>query len=334
MSELLSKVAELLKAPEELVQRSAEARAEASGKSVDEVLQSWAGGEAIESSAPAEAPVEEAPVEEVVEEAPVEEAPVEEAPVEEAPVEEAPVEEVVEEAPVEEVVEEAPVEEAVPPTSVKTVIKKVAVVNKTMGIKLNAEASLPNWLNLSFLVIPLFILIGMINASSTQECGVKGILDVDRKSQQTVNCDGSPFEGTGVSSSTVNYVALGQQIYSGAAACSGCHGANGGGGVGPAFIAGELYTTFPTCSDHAKWIQLGSAGWQSEVGATYGAEDKVSIGGMPGFQGKLTEDELYAVVVFERVVFGGGQTEEVLTDCGLLEEAEEETATEAISSTP
>ena len=73
MSELLSKVAEILKAPEELVQRSAEARAEASGKSVDEVLQSWAGGEAIESSPAAETPVEEAPVEEVVEEAPVEE---------------------------------------------------------------------------------------------------------------------------------------------------------------------------------------------------------------------------------------------------------------------
>ena len=69
MSELLSKVAEILKAPEELVQRSAEARAEASGKSVDEVLQSWAGGEAIESSPAAETPVEEAPVEE----APVEE---------------------------------------------------------------------------------------------------------------------------------------------------------------------------------------------------------------------------------------------------------------------
>ena len=68
MSELLSKVAEILKAPEELVQRSAEARAEASGKSVDEVLQSWAGGEAIESSAPAEATTEE----EVVEEEPVE----------------------------------------------------------------------------------------------------------------------------------------------------------------------------------------------------------------------------------------------------------------------
>ena len=86
MSELLSKVAEILKAPEELVQRSAEARAEASGKSVDEVLQSWAGGEAIESSPAAEAPAAEAPVEE------------------------APAEEVVEEAAVEEVVEETPVE--------------------------------------------------------------------------------------------------------------------------------------------------------------------------------------------------------------------------------
>ena len=246
--------------------------------------------------------------------------PAAETPVEETPVEETPVEEVIEEASVE--------------VSVKTVVKKVSVINKTMGIKLNAETSLPGWLNFSFLIIPLFILIGMINTSSAQECGEKGILNVDRKSQQTVNCDGSPFEGTGVASSnTVNYVALGQQVYSGAAACAGCHGANGGGGVGPAFIGGELYTTFPTCSDHAKWIELGSAGWQSEIGPTYGAENKVSIGGMPGFQGKLTEDELYAVVVFERVVFGGGQTEEVLKDCGLLEEeAEEEVTTEAIGS--
>ena len=58
MSELLSKVAELLNAPESLVQRSAEARAEASGRTVDEVLQSWAGGESVAS---AENPAEEAP---------------------------------------------------------------------------------------------------------------------------------------------------------------------------------------------------------------------------------------------------------------------------------
>ena len=312
MSDLVNKVAELLNAPVDLVQRSAEARAAASGTTVDAVLSSWAGGESVTSAAPAaEAPKEETPVEEEV--------------VEETPVEE-------------EVVEETPVEEKVlagTSNAVYKVSKPVSYVNETMDIKTNADAKLPRWLNVSFIVIPVFILIGLISASNTQECGERGILDIDRKSQQSVNCDGSPFEGKGVAATnTINYVALGQQVYSGGAACAGCHGAGGGGGVGPAFTGGALYTTFPTCADHTKWIQLGSANWQSEVGPTYGAEDTVSIGGMPGFQGKLTEDELYAVVVFERVVFGGGNTEEVLADCGLLESDKEEVTTEAVSTNP
>ena len=310
MSDLVNKVAELLNAPVDLVQRSAEARAQASGISVDDVLNSWAGGESVATSAPKEeVPVEEAPKEEV---------PVEEAPKEEVPVEEAPKEEV-------------PVIAAV----TKQVTKTISFANETMGIKINSENLLPKWLNFSFIIIPIFILIGLISSSNTQECGERGMLNVDRKSQEAVNCDGSPYEGRGVASTdTINYIALGQEIYAGAAACAGCHGGGGGGGVGPAFTGGALYTTFPTCADHTKWIQLGSAGWQAEVGPTYGAEDTVSIGGMPGFQGKLTEDELYAVVVFERVVFGGGNTEEVLSDCGLLETEEDEVTTEAVSSNP
>ena len=293
VSDLVNKVAELLNAPIDLVQRSAEARAQASGKSVEEVLSSWAGGESVAASA--------AP-----------------APKEEAPVEEAPKEEI-------------PVAAAV----TKQVTKSVSFANETMGIKINSENLLPKWLNFSFIIIPLFILIGLISSSNTQECGERGMLNVDRKSQEAVNCDGSPYEGRGVAATnTINYIALGQEVYAGAAACAGCHGGGGGGGVGPAFTGGALYTTFPTCADHTKWIQLGSAGWQAEVGPTYGAEDTVSIGGMPGFQGKLTEDELYAVVVFERVVFGGGNTEEVLSDCGLLETEEEDVTTEAVSSTP
>ena len=312
MSDLVNKVAEILNAPVDLVQRSAEARAAASGVSVDDVLSSWAGGESVAASAPKE----EAPV-----------------------VEEAPVEEVVEEAPVEEVVEEAPVEEvnevSVSSPVTRQVTKSLSFANETMGIKLNSENLLPKWLNFSFIIIPLFILVGLISSSNTQDCGERGMLNVDRKSQEAVNCDGSPYEGRGVAATnTVNYIAIGQEVYAGAAACAGCHGGGGGGGVGPAFIGGALYTTFPTCADHTKWIQLGSAGWQAEVGPTYGAEETVSIGGMPGFQGKLTEDELYAVVVFERVVFGGGNTEEVLRDCGLLETDEEEVTTEAISSNP
>ena len=288
MSELVNKVAEILKAPIDLVQRSAEARAAASGKTVDEVLNSWAGGESIEASAPVE---------------------------EEKPAEEAP-------------------KETIYAAVTQKITNSYSIVNKTMGIKTNSEPSLPKWLNFSFIVIPLFILIGLVSSSNTQECGERGMLNIDRKSQQAVNCDGSPYEGRGVAATnTINYVALGQEVYAGAAACAGCHGGGGGGGVGPAFTGGALYTTFPTCADHAKWIQLGSAGWQAEVGPTYGAEDTVSIGGMPGFQGKLTEDEIYAVVVFERVVFGGGNTEEVLIDCGLIEteEEEEEVTTEAVS---
>ena len=310
MSELVNKVAEILNAPVDLVQRSAEARAAASGKSVDEVLSSWAGGESVEASAPKEeAPVTETPKEE----APVEEAPVTEIPKEEAPVEEAP-------------------KETIAAAVTQKITKSYSVINETMGIKTNADTLLPRWLNFSFIIIPLFILVGLISASSTQECGERGMLNIDRKSQQAVNCDGSPYEGRGVASTnTINYIAVGQEVYAGAAACAGCHGGGGGGGVGPAFTGGALYTTFPTCADHAKWIQLGSAGWQAEVGPTYGAEDTVSIGGMPGFQGKLTEDELYAVVVFERVVFGGGNTEEVLIDCGLIETEEEEVTTEAVS---
>ena len=86
--------------PQELVSRSAQARAQANGVDVNAILASWSSGEApAVSSAPVETVVEEAPVETVVEEAPVE-----------TVAEEAPVETVVEEAPVETVAEEAPVE--------------------------------------------------------------------------------------------------------------------------------------------------------------------------------------------------------------------------------
>ena len=216
----------------------------------------------------------------------------------------------------------------------KILNENILIANKTVGIQQKSNVTIPNWISFAFIVIPIFLLIGLINASNTQECGSNGILSVDRRTQTAVNCDGSKFEGKAVSVNTVNYVALGQQVYAGSAACLGCHGANGGGGVGPAFINGELYKTFPSCKDHIKWIQLGSSGWQSEVGAEYGAEGKISIGGMPAFQGKLSDEEIKAVVAFERVVFGGKETEEVLLDCGLIEPDEDESMEEAASSMP
>jgi hypothetical protein len=55
VSDLANKVAELLNAPVDLVQRSAEARAQASGNSTEEILSSWAGEESV---TPSEAPVQ------------------------------------------------------------------------------------------------------------------------------------------------------------------------------------------------------------------------------------------------------------------------------------
>ena len=313
MSDLLKKVAKLLGVPENLIQRSSEARAEASGKSTDEVLQSWAGGEAV--------------VEEEVTEEPVVEEEVTEEPAKEEPVVE---EEVTEEPVVEEEVTEEPKKKTIQSKAKETIV----LANKTLGIQQKESVAIPRWINLALIIIPSMLLIGLVTASNVQECGENGILAIDRKSQTAVNCDGSKFEGKLVSANKVNYIAIGQEVYSGSAACAGCHGANGGGGVGPAFIGGELYTTFPTCSDHVKWVQLGSSGWQSEIGAEYGAENKISIGGMPGFQGKLTDEEIRAVVAFERIVFGGEATESVLIDCGLQEANTDEETNEASSLIP
>lgn len=53
MSEYLAPAAQALNAPEAIVQRSAEARAKASGASVDDVLQAWAGGGSVAAAASA-----------------------------------------------------------------------------------------------------------------------------------------------------------------------------------------------------------------------------------------------------------------------------------------
>jgi hypothetical protein len=68
------------------------------------------------------------------------------------------------------------------------------------------------------------------------------------------------------------------------------------------------------------WVRLGTQGWAAEVGDTYGDTGKPVGGGgiMPGFS-TLSDEQLRAVVYFERVRFGGANPEEALADCGLGE---------------
>lgn len=103
---------------------------------------------------------------------------------------------------------------------------------------------------------------------------------------------------------------LGEEIYA-AQGCAGCHGGGGGGGVGPAFTDGAIYETWPTFQEHFEWVRLGSAGWLSEKGDTYGANDSAVSGGMPGFDdSKLSDAELMYVVLHERHQGGDNPDEE------------------------
>ena len=105
-------------------------------------------------------------------------------------------------------------------------------------------------------------------------------------------------------------IALGEAVYSG---CASCHGAGGGGGVGPALTS--ALETWPDYRDHAAWVRLGSTGWPAD---TYGATDKPKLGGMPP-HAALSDEELAQVVLYERATFGG-----------LAEDSEEYAALEAI----
>ena len=139
-----------------------------------------------------------------------------------------------------------------------------------MGIKINSENLLPKWLNFSFIIIPLFILIGLISSSNTQECGERGMLNVDRKSQEAVNCDGSPYEGRGCCNKHNKlYCTRSRSLCWCCCMCWLSRRWQHGGGVGQYLPVVRYILLSQHVHIHTKWIQLGSAGWQAEVGPTW-----------------------------------------------------------------
>ena len=110
----------------------------------------------------------------------------------------------------------------------------------------------------------------------------------------------------------------GEEIYS--VQCAGCHGGAGGGGQGRPLSDGDVLLTFPDPQDHITWVAEGSAavgegnpygdpnrpGGQHIAGETAG-------GVMPGFGETLTEEEIVAVVRYEREILSG-ETDPVLAE--------------------
>ena len=102
---------------------------------------------------------------------------------------------------------------------------------------------------------------------------------------------------------TVNPLVLGQQEYN-SVGCAGCHGASGGGGVGPALHGGAAKLTFPNMADQISWVKTGSAPF---AGKLYGdpkrpgGQHGPAKGIMPAFGGNLSDEQINAVVLYERL---------------------------------
>ncbi|MCD9624934.1 c-type cytochrome [Rhabdothermincola salaria] len=73
----------------------------------------------------------------------------------------------------------------------------------------------------------------------------------------------------------------GQQIFS--SQCAGCHGRAGGGGFGSKLSDGQVVENYPDIADQIAVIADGQ-------------------GGMPGFEGRLTDAQLEAVALYTREV--------------------------------
>ena len=315
MSDLLAAAAAKLGSPEHLVERSAEARADADGIPVEDVLAAWAGGAPTPSEGGApERPATTAPTQTDPEPAPAEPA-VTPAPVT-GPAEAAPA------APA----TAAATTAAPPPPERVTVAEAIdfeaVITGPTAGLTERVAAALPRWLMVLFFAVPLIGLTYLVTFANGPTCGVGGQLAVDRLSGAVENCDGSEF-ATGGGAGGVDVRALiGQAtvVYGAPSSCSSCHGAGGEGGSGPA-LAGEVLSTFAMCTDHIEWVSLGTTGFQSAGRTSYGDTGKAvgSGGQMPSFQDTLSDEEIAAVVFYERVVFGGQDVEEAVFDCGFAE---------------
>lgn len=67
--------------------------------------------------------------------------------------------------------------------------------------------------------------------------------------------------------------------------CASCHGADGGGGVGPKLGGGAVVDRYPEVADQRAVVERGRAG-------------------MPGWRGTLSPAEIDAVVRYERELLG------------------------------
>ncbi|KAA0233910.1 MAG: hypothetical protein JJLCMIEE_01100 [Acidimicrobiales bacterium] len=85
---------------------------------------------------------------------------------------------------------------------------------------------------------------------------------------------------------------LGAQVY--AERCQLCHGRDGAGGVAPKLAGGAAVARFPDPAEMVAFVLAGS-----EPGRPYGQGGE-GTGGMPPWENVLSDEEVAAVVAYER----------------------------------
>lgn len=319
MSEFLEAAAAAVGGPSELVERSARARAAATGANYEDILKAWAGGGEAPVAAPAP-PVADTEPDQPAATTSSEEAAATVPDSDDVPAPAAPTTVATPAAAsaAARVIEGPPPPKTVTPN--ESLDWEMVTTVPAAQLKERTSALIPAWLMGFFVFIPLFA-VGYIAVNSNgPECGQAGQLRVDFR-DELVNCDGTAYEGAGGpgGGGGVNYVAIGADVYTNVAQCAGCHGPGGAGtGAGPSLAA--ITTTFGQCSDHEQWILLGSQGWIDTIGPNYGDTAKPAGGfgaKMPAFA-SLTPEQLSAVTVYERVVIGGEAIDAALASCGLV----------------
>jgi mono/diheme cytochrome c family protein len=330
MNENLAEAAQALGLPEALVRRSAEARAAETGAEVEEILAAWAGGETPAAAPSPEAAEEGTEAEENAEEEVGEVEATEEPEEPEMAPAQPPVA-----MPAPTAAATAPRPPASAPTEVtpqEAAKVPVVVTVPTSDLKERTTSSMPRWLTGALIVAPLLALFAL-GGSATGTCGEGTELATDVITGEIVNCDGSEFTGQGIGGGA-NFIALGERIYLGGEVagvnCAGCHAASGQ-GLQPFPALTGVLTTFGACADHVEWVTLGTEGLEQAGRSTYGDTAKPLRGtgsAMPPFAASLSPEQIAAAAAFERVRFGGADSDTTLVDCGLVEAAPEEDGAE------
>ncbi|MCP3997414.1 MAG: cytochrome c [bacterium] len=314
MQEQLNLIAEDTGVPAELLERAARARAEKQGVDVEALVAGWSGGEAPAPAAtPESAPAPAEPAadsgagklpEGLLRRSAAAKAKREGRPLDEVLVEMGLSPEGSDAAPTVEPAA-APAAEAAPATAVTEADEPAPVEEPEEEPEL-VFAGFPRWLAASFVLIPMLALLYAGLAPNGPDCGTSGQLAINPINGEAESCDGgaSPF------------FTQGEAIYD--AQCASCHGSDGSGGVGPSFLGGAVIQTFAACSDHVEWVTTGSSDWPD---ATYGDTAKPVLGtgvAMPGYASSLSEQQIAAVSLYERVAFGGEDIATAEASCGFV----------------